>query len=507
MDKKINRTLSKVLNDIPKANSQNISNEMSALAPMLGKPDCPHCGGVGFLRTDVPVGHEKFGRLEPCVCRANEIAENARNRLYEMSNLSRLSHLTFENFINTGNPKAEFITPQDVASLSVAFETSKAFAKDLNGWLLLQGSYGSGKTHLAAAIANETVRRGVPTLFITVPDLLDSLRYSFSDPETSYEARFEEIRNAAFLVMDDFGTHNATPWAQEKLFQIINNRYINKLPTVITTNLILDEIESRIRSRLQDADFVKNIRITSPDYRRPKETSNPDISMLVLPYIKEMTFGNFDFRENELGREIVTTVSKERQYYGNRRKEINIIRDTVTANGLKSLQDAFHTAMNFAEKPRVWLVILGQPYCGKTHLAASIGNFHIASGGQAIMSDVSSLLDYLKRTFEQDLDITFYRRYYEISNTPLLILDELQNSGTHSMWAEDKLHHLLINRFNAQLPTILTSSLTPDEFATNHPSLWNRMLDTTSSTVCIIDMPPYRRAFKAKKSPPAKKSK
>lgn len=466
---------------------------------MLGKPDCPHCGGVGFLRVDVPVGHEKFGRLEPCVCRANEIASNAKQRLYEMSNLERLSHLTFENFISTGNPKAQFISPQEVISIKDARNSAEEFADKLKGWLLLEGAYGCGKTHLAAAIANYAVERGIPTLFITVPDLLDSLRFAFSDPETTYEARFDEIKNANLLVMDDFGTHNATKWAQEKLFQVINYRYINKLPTVITTNLILDEIESRIRSRLQDSEFVKHIRITAPDYRRPKESSNPGISMLSLPYIKEMTFGNFDFREAELGREIVTTVSKEKKYFGDRKKEISIIRDVVTKDGIKSLQEAFHKSMRFAEKPDGWLVILGQSYCGKTHLAASVGNFYLSSGGQAIMSDVSSLLDYLKRTFDQDLDITFYRRFHEISTISLLILDDLKGSGTHSMWSEEKLHQLLNQRYNNGLPTVITSSLTPDEFATNHPNIWNRILDTEASNTLIINMPPYRRIEKQKK--------
>ncbi|HVF24501.1 MAG TPA: ATP-binding protein, partial [Anaerolineales bacterium] len=235
MEKRISKTLSKVLNDTQKVNSQNTSNQNSPSMQMFGKADCPHCGGVGFLRMDVPLGHEKFGRLEPCVCRSGEIAENARQRLYELSNLERLSHLTFENFNRSGNPKVDFVSPQELGSLHDAYDASDAFARELQGWLMLEGSYGCGKTHLAAAIANAAVHRGVPTLFITVPDLLDSLRFSFSDPETSFEARFEDIRNAALLVMDDFGTHNATPWAQEKLFQIINYRYINKLPTVITT--------------------------------------------------------------------------------------------------------------------------------------------------------------------------------------------------------------------------------------------------------------------------------
>ena len=61
----------------------------------------------------------------------------------------------------------------------MAFNQAQTFARTLSGWLLLLGSYGLGKTHLAAAIANFAVSMGVPTLFLTVPDLLDWLRYSY----------------------------------------------------------------------------------------------------------------------------------------------------------------------------------------------------------------------------------------------------------------------------------------------------------------------------------------
>lgn len=473
---------------------------------MLGKPDCPHCGGVGFLRVDVPLGHEKFGRLEPCVCRANEIAENARMRLYEMSNLERLSHLTFENFNRSGNPKAEFILPQEVASLRDALDVSEEFARGLKGWLLLEGAYGCGKTHLAAAIANACVQRGVPTLFITVPDLLDSLRFAYNDPETTFEARFEKIRNADLLVMDDFGTQNATSWAQEKLFQIINYRYINKLPTVITTNLILDEIESRIRSRLQDVEFVKYVRITAPDYRRPTETSNPGISMLSFSHVKEMTFRNFETRDNEVGKEIVTTIVREKQdRYGKPFKDKEVIREKVTSQHVRQLHQALDAAVKFAEEPQGWLVFLGQSYCGKTHLAAAIGNYRQLGGGQAILTEVSTLLDYLKSTFRPNSDVTFDRRFYEISTTPLLLLDDLKESGISSVWAEDKLHQILNHRYYADLPTVITSTLDPESFAKSYPSLWNKILDTSKCQVCLIDMPPYRRAAKGKKPSSGKK--
>ena len=450
---------------------------------------------------DVPLGHEKFGRLEVCTCRSNELAQVASQRLYEMSNLNRLSHLRFENFDMGGNRDAKFITLQEKGSLREAFEESKNFAEKLEGWLLLEGAYGCGKTHLAAAIANEAVDRGTPTLFITVPDLLDSLRFAYSDPETTFETRFEDVRNVRLLVLDDFGTQNATAWAQEKLFQIINYRYINKLPTLITTNLILDEIESRIRSRLQDGDFVKHIRIFAPDYRRPTETSNPGISLLSKPDLKDMTFKNFETREDEVGKEVVTTITTEKQdRFGNPVKAKEIIREKVTQEHIKKLRGAVSAAVKFAEEPKGWLILLGQSFCGKTHLAAAIGNYRIALGGQATLVEVAGLLDYLKATFRPSSDVSFDRRFFEISTAPLLILDDLKESGSTSVWAEDKLFQILNHRYYDRLPTVITSTLDPDSFARNHPNLWNRILDGTKCEVHVIDMPPYRRMKKASSS-------
>jgi DNA replication protein DnaC len=468
-----------------------------------------------------------FGRLEPCICKSKEIARNASQRVYELSNLNHLSHLRFDNFNSAGNRHAKFIGPQEIQSLQEALVDSEKFAKNVQSWfagdsaafavadretekssmwLLLEGSYGCGKTHLAAAIANETVSRGVPTLFMTIPDLLDSLRFAYNNPETTFETRFEDVRTVALLVLDDFGTQNATPWAQEKLFQIINYRYINKLPTVITTNLILDEIESRIRSRLQDSNFIKHIRITAPDYRRPTETSNPGISMLSMPAIRGMTFKNFETREDEIGKEEVTVVTVEKQdKFGNRYKDKEIVREKVTQEHITKLIKAVNATVQFAENPQGWLVLLGQSFCGKTHLAAATGNYRIALGGQAIMTEVISLLDYLKTTFRPNSDVSFDRRFYEITAAPLLILDDLKGSGASSVWAEDKLYQILSHRYNAELPTVITSTLDPDSFARNYPALWNRMLDTDQCEIHWIQVPPYRRMKKMNKPAAPKK--
>ena len=95
------------------------------------------------------------------------------------------------------------------------------------------------------------------------------------------------------LVLDDLGTQNATPWAEEKLYQILNHRYINRLPTVITTNQEFAEIEGRIRSRLQDPDLVTIVRILAPDFRSPIRDERRTISTLEL--LRRLHVWNFQY--------------------------------------------------------------------------------------------------------------------------------------------------------------------------------------------------------------------
>ncbi|TAH52596.1 MAG: AAA family ATPase [Chloroflexota bacterium] len=153
-------------------------------------------------------------------------------------------------------------------AMRMAFETCKHYAEAPEGWLVLTGEYGCGKTHLAAAIANEREEAGDTTLFIVVPDLLDHLRATFNpNSAVSYDRRFDEIRTAQFLVLDDLGTESATPWAKEKLFQIVNYRYAARLPTVFTTTQSIEEIEPRLRSRMYDLRRCTIISDFAPSYR------------------------------------------------------------------------------------------------------------------------------------------------------------------------------------------------------------------------------------------------
>jgi DNA replication protein DnaC len=443
-----------------RASTERSSSSASVPANDLpGDPDCPHCFGAGYLRLDVPVGHPDFGKLEICVCRRGRVTDAVRDRLFAISHLDELKELTFESFKTRGR---KGLGEMQSRSIEVAFNHAKHYSQNLNGWMLLQGGYGCGKTHLAAAIANFAVSMGVPTLFLTVPDLLDALRFSYNSEDTTFEERFDQIREARLLVLDDFGTQNATAWAQEKLFQIINYRYINKLSTVITTNLALDEIEARIRSRLSDPELVSAVRLTAPDYRRPtQDTSHPELSSLDL--LSSKTFGAFEDRLSE----------------------------KLAPEESKSLQKALKTSHSFSEKPKGWLVFEGTYGCGKTHLAAAIANYRAELGDPPLFVMVPDLLDHLRAAFSPNAGTSYDRRFDEVRTASLLILDDL-GAQSATPWAREKLHQLLNYRYNAELPTVITVAKENLDGGLIDERIVTRMQDERICEFIEINVPAYQ---------------
>ena len=177
-----------------------------------------------------------------------------------------------KTFANFEFRKNENLLPDHVKSLENAFRHAREFAEEPDGWLVLTGTYGCGKTHLAAAIANYRADQGHMFVFEVVPDLMDHLRATFGPRSTTtLDRRFEEIKNTPLLILDDLGTQNMTSWTREKLYQLFNYRYNAELPTVITTPELKDEMDERLRSRMLDRRLSIICAISSPSYRGTKK--------------------------------------------------------------------------------------------------------------------------------------------------------------------------------------------------------------------------------------------
>lgn len=404
---------------------------------------------------DLQPGHPDFGKAIPCSCREEERRQRRLKALAQMGGIEGIERLTFATFLPEGNA----LSLDRAQNLRRAFEAARAFALERHGWLLLTGSYGSGKTHLAAAIANHALASGDAAVFMVAPDLLDHLRAAFSpSSETGYDALFEQVRNAPLLVLDDLGAQSSTPWAQEKLYQLLNHRYNLRLPTVITTNQRLEEMEPRIRSRLQDIDLVQRITILAPDFRTGAAHNQADLSSLGLHSMQR--FENFDTRRGDLSQEERAT-----------------------------LERAAKAALDFAEMPQGWLVLSGDYGVGKTHLAAAIANEQVEKARADVMFVVvPDLLDYLRASFGPQSATSLDRRFDDIKKTPILILDDL---GTESAtpWAREKLFQLLNYRYDAALPTVITTSKPYKEI---DPRLLTRMNDVARCRFIGISAKGYR---------------
>ncbi len=422
-----------------------------------GKPDCPICQGMGYVRADVPVGDPQFGKMLICPCRQTDLARERLERLRKLSNLEALGRYTFDQFV----PEGHGLPPDKRLNLRMAYERARDYADRPRGWLVFQGGYGCGKTHLAAAIANARIEQGLGALFLNVPDLLDYLRASFSPAaETGYVERFEMICHCELLILDDLGTESSTQWAQEKLFQILSTRYVERLPTIITTNHTLEDIDGRLRSRIADPDVSQIILIAAPDYRQSGVYQDHELSSLT--WHLDQTFESFDLRPE---------LPKETH---------------------ENLKRAAALGRGYAEKPDGWLVFTGACGCGKTHLAAAVANYYQGvSGRAALFVFVPDLLDHLRATFNPQSAVSYDKRFDEVRNAPLLILDDL---GTESAtpWAREKLYQVLNHRYNAKLPTVITMARTLEDLSQVDARMAARMADVSRCTVFAIEAPDYR---------------
>ena len=418
---------------------------------------CPLCQGIKFVHPLKSTGDPDYGRLVPCKCAEAELKKRRTERLQTLSNLGGLSRLTFDNLLPSGRDD----DPVSQRLFQKALDAVKAFAEEPRGWIVLIGPVGSGKTHLACAVANHRINKGNPAFYIATSDLLDHLRSTFSpNNETDYDELFEQIKESPLLILDNLNYSITTAWAKGKLDQLLEHRFNGRMATLITSSTPLEEFSGDYAGHINDPDVSKVLVL------KKESSSLQSLDSLDLELLKNMGFNNFDVKRLSLPDEV-----------------------------RQNLEQAYNIARDFATSPQGWLVFQGLNGCGKTHLAAAIANHLRGSGKDVLFIVVPDLLDHLRSSFSPESRVSYDALFEKIKKVPVLVLDDF---GEHSAtsWAQEKLYQLVNYRYNARLATVITTCLNLEEIETRVSS---RLVDPSISLVFNIIAPDYRGDIKTVK--------
>ncbi len=224
-----------------KAKSEELSKEKQKLLGGTAFPQieyaCKNCCDTGYIG----------GKICECV------VEIAKKLAYEqLCEEMPLDTCRFDNFdLKYYSDKAdEGVAPKKRMTqvLKICREFSLKFSETGQNLLLL-GKTGLGKTHLSLAIANEAVAKGSSVIYGSAQNLINKA----AGEQFSYSGSTEVIDSLLgcdLLVIDDLGTEMSTSFSQSCIYNIINTRILKKLPTVISTNLTLEEIAEKYTPRV-----------------------------------------------------------------------------------------------------------------------------------------------------------------------------------------------------------------------------------------------------------------
>lgn len=225
----------------------------------------------------VPRLNRTYTVVPDCRCdiEAREQAAQAEARRQEQEDWER-------RLRNAGIPRRYWGTgfetfearPGTDKALQAVREYANAFGQEIETGLMIRGPKGTGKTHLASAAALTLLQRGFSVGFWNVPLVLDEIRASFNRrPGDEGGDRASEImaraRRAALLVLDDLATEKASDWVVERLYLVVEARYQDLKPVIVTTNASMRELEELLSpktvSRL--AEMTRGVDLKGPDYR------------------------------------------------------------------------------------------------------------------------------------------------------------------------------------------------------------------------------------------------
>ncbi|MBI3933650.1 MAG: ATP-binding protein [Acidobacteria bacterium] len=238
--------------------------------------ECTLCDGTGWRA----VQKGEWRAVEPCSCQSPR-----RDIDWYMERAQvppRFRQCSFE----------DFFAPSDNSSLQMALIKARGFAEQypmvVKG-LLFMGNPGVGKTHLTVAILRHLMTaKGIECRFCSFPDLLEQLQESYDPVALRSKAEIlQPVLETEVVAIDDLGARRVTDWVEDTVTYILNYRYNQKKPTILTSNLpdaatepatrgtgarqrvsdtLLDRIGVRIYSRLFE--MCEKVSIQAEDHRQ-----------------------------------------------------------------------------------------------------------------------------------------------------------------------------------------------------------------------------------------------
>lgn len=216
---------------------------------------CSKCRDTGYFFFKDENGYE-FSKK--CECGLADIKAMETNLKFA-SIPETFKDVTLDNYRND-----IFDDPMCKAMIARNLKIARNYVKDFEqynekgiGLYLYSDCKGSGKTRMAISIANELIKKGIPVKFATSLQIINEIKATWDERNTeslSESKLLDQLMSVKVLIIDDFGTEKTKDWITERFYSLVNGRYINKKPTIFTSNIKLDQLEydDRIIDRIYE---------------------------------------------------------------------------------------------------------------------------------------------------------------------------------------------------------------------------------------------------------------
>ncbi|MBI5974212.1 primosomal protein DnaI [Staphylococcus canis] len=225
--------------------------------------NCPN-----FIKGHIPElyieNHQIKIRYLPCPCKIRHDEEKKLSSMITSFHMhpDTLNAKIKDIYMTRRNRLDLAMKLDDVIDAIIEHRTTKGF--------YLYGEFGTGKSFILGAIANELKDNRIPSMIIYVPEFIRTLKNGFQDGSTA--KKIKQVREAKVLFLDDIGAEDLTPWVRDEVLgPILHYRMIQELPTFFSSNLDLTELENHLSDTKQGIDGMKAQRIME----RIKTLSDP----------------------------------------------------------------------------------------------------------------------------------------------------------------------------------------------------------------------------------------